>query len=175
MKTLKIKSIFSTILCVIWISGLSAQSLTVTGTVTDENDQPLIGANVSIEKSRKGTVTNEHGKYSIEAMQGDIIRFSYIGYKTQKVKANRKIIDVKLYPDNNLLMEECVITSDEVSNRQSVVNKWRSEVSVCRRLSTIDMQTGKSTAIMPKTDSNLPSKIPYRHSLSMWMLLRTAI
>lgn len=50
-------------------------------------------------------------------MQGDIIRFSYIGYKTQKVKANRKIIDVKLYPDNNLLMEECVITSDEVSNR----------------------------------------------------------
>ena len=117
MKTLKIKSIFSTILCVIWISGLSAQSLTVTGTVTNENDQPLIGANVSIEKSRKGTVTNEHGKYSIEAMQGDIIRFSYIGYKTQKVKANRKIIDVKLYPDNNLLMEECVITSDEVSNR----------------------------------------------------------
>lgn len=117
MKTLKIKSIFSTILCVIWISGLSAQSLTVTGTVTDENDQPLIGANVLIEKSRKGTVTNEHGKYSIEAIQGDIIRFSYIGYKTQKVKANRKIIDVKLYPDNNLLMEECVITSDEVSNR----------------------------------------------------------
>ena len=117
MKTLKIKSIFSTILCVIWISGLSAQSLTVTGTVTDENDQPLIGANVSIEKSRKGTVTNEHGKYSIEAIQGDIIRFSYIGYKTQKVKANRKIIDVKLHPDNNLLMEECVITSDEVSNR----------------------------------------------------------
>ena len=117
MKTLKIKSIFSTILCVIWISGLSAQSLTVTGKVTDENDQPLIGANVSIEKSRKGTVTNEHGKYSIEAIQGDIIRFSYIGYKTQKVKANRKIIDVKLYPDNNLLMEECVITSDEVSNR----------------------------------------------------------
>ena len=117
MKTLKIKSIFSTILCVIWISGLSAQSLTVTGTVTDENNRPLIGANVSIEKSRKGTVTNEHGQYSIEAMQGDIIRFSYIGYKTQKVKANRKIIDVKLYPDNNLLMEECVITSDEVSNR----------------------------------------------------------
>ena len=117
MKTLKIKSIFSTILCVIWISGLSAQSLTVTGTVTNENNRPLIGANVSIEKSRKGTVTNEHGKYSIEAMQGDIIRFSYIGYKTQKVKANRKIIDVKLYPDNNLLMEECVITSDEVSNR----------------------------------------------------------
>ena len=53
MKTLKIKSIFSTILCVIWISGLSAQSLTVTGTVTDENNRPLIGANVSIEKSRK--------------------------------------------------------------------------------------------------------------------------
>ena len=48
MKTLKIKSIFSTILCVIWIFGLSAQSLTVTGTVTDENNRPLIGANVSI-------------------------------------------------------------------------------------------------------------------------------
>ena len=117
MKTVKIKSILSVILCMVCFSGLSAQSLTVTGTVTDENDQPLIGANVSIEKSRKGTVTNEQGKYSIEATQDDIIRFSYIGYKTKKVKANRKIINVKLYPDNNLLMEECVITSDEVSNR----------------------------------------------------------
>lgn len=117
MRTVKIKSILSVILCMVCFSGLSAQSLTVTGTVTDENDQPLIGANVSIGKSRKGTVTNEQGKYSIEATQDDIIRFSYIGYKTKKVKANRKIINVKLYPDNNLLMEECVITSDEVSNR----------------------------------------------------------
>lgn len=117
MRTAKIKSILSVILCMVCFSGLSAQSLTVTGTVTDENDQPLIGANVSIGKSRKGTVTNEQGKYSIEATQDDIIRFSYIGYKTKKVKANRKIINVKLYPDNNLLMEECVITSDEVSNR----------------------------------------------------------
>ncbi|WP_418495070.1 YfbK domain-containing protein [Coprobacter sp.] len=117
MRTVKIKSILCVILCMVCFSGLSAQSLTVTGTVTDENDQPLIGANVSIEKSRKGTVTNEQGKYSIEATQDDIIRFSYIGYKTKKVKANRKIINVKLYPDNNLLMEECVITSDEVSNR----------------------------------------------------------
>lgn len=117
MRTVKIKSILSVILCMVCFSGLFAQSLTVTGTVTDENDQPLIGANVSIEKSRKGTVTNEQGKYSIEATQDDIIRFSYIGYKTKKVKANRKIINVKLYPDNNLLMEECVITSDEVSNR----------------------------------------------------------
>ena len=117
MRTVKIKSILSVILCMVCFSGLSAQSLTVTGTVTDKNDQPLIGANVSIEKSRKGTVTNEQGKYSIETTQDDIIRFSYIGYKTKKVKANRKIINVKLYPDNNLLMEECVITSDEVSNR----------------------------------------------------------
>lgn len=117
MRTVKIKSILSVILSMVCFFGLSAQSLTVTGTVTDENDQPLIGANVSIEKSRKGTVTNEQGKYSIEATQDDIIRFSYIGYKTKKVKTNRKIINVKLYPDNNLLMEECVITSDEVSNR----------------------------------------------------------
>ena len=79
MRTVKIKSILSVILCMVCFSGLSAQSLTVTGTVTDENDQPLIGANVSIEKSRKGTVTNEQGKYSIEATQDDIIRFSYIG------------------------------------------------------------------------------------------------
>ena len=63
MRTVKIKSILSVILCMVCFSGLSAQSLTVTGTVTDENDQPLIGANVSIEKSRKGTVTNEQGKY----------------------------------------------------------------------------------------------------------------
>ena len=117
MKVIKFSLIFSAFMCIICMSGLSAQPLTVTGTVTDENDLPLIGASVSIEKSRKGTVSNEQGKYSISANRGDILCFSYIGYKTQKVKVNRPVIDVKLSPDNSLLLEECIVTSDEANVR----------------------------------------------------------
>lgn len=118
MKTMKAMLIFSAIMCITCISGLSAQSLTVTGTVTDENNQPLIGTNVSIEKTQKGTITDMQGKYSIEANQGETLSFSYIGYKTKKVKANRPVINIKMIPDNNVLKEECVIAADmEMSTR----------------------------------------------------------
>lgn len=119
MKTLKTTLILCAIMSVCCISDLPAQLLTVTGTVTDENNRPLAGANVSTERTQKGTITNMRGKYSIEANQGETLCFSYIGYKTKKIKANRTVINVKMIPDNNVLKEECAIAADMEMNTRS--------------------------------------------------------
>lgn len=83
---------------------------TITGTVTDENARPLPGVNIIIEGTKTGTQTDFDGKYSIQAKKGDRLIFSYIGFKTAKVKVgDKQVIDVKLYADA-VELEEVVHT-----------------------------------------------------------------
>lgn len=59
---------------------------TITGKVVDPaNDEPLIGVNILVKGTTKGTVTDVDGMYSIEAAQGDVLVVSYTGYTAQEV------------------------------------------------------------------------------------------
>ncbi|WP_233244005.1 SusC/RagA family TonB-linked outer membrane protein [Allotamlana fucoidanivorans] len=62
----------------------NAQTVTVTGTVTDESNVPLIGANVLVRGTSNGTVTDFDGNYSITVNQGDVLVVSYTGYQTKE-------------------------------------------------------------------------------------------
>ena len=86
------------------------QNIKVSGTVIDENGQPLIAAGVSQSGTDNGTVTDVDGKYVISVPSDAKLTFSYISYTTQEVAVGgRKVIDVKLLPDNTLLEEVVVI------------------------------------------------------------------
>ena len=75
-----------------------AQQRSISGTVKDDSDLPLPGANVVSKETR--TSTNEQGSYEIKVRKGSVIEFSFIGYVTQWVKVkNQKTINVKLQPD----------------------------------------------------------------------------
>ena len=63
--------------------GLGLQAKTITGTVTDEQNRGLPGVNIIIKGTATGTQTDFDGKYSIQAEAGDVLVFSYIGYKTR--------------------------------------------------------------------------------------------
>jgi TonB-linked SusC/RagA family outer membrane protein len=79
----------------------SAQTRTVTGTITSaEDNSPLPGANVFVKGTTRGTVTNLDGLYTIDLQPGDeILVFSYIGYKDQEISAaSQSVIDVVLAP-----------------------------------------------------------------------------
>lgn len=71
---------------------LFAQVKTVTGTVTDEAGSPLPGVSVLIQGTKKGTSTDFDGKYSLQANQGDVLEFSYIGFATQTKKVMGGVI-----------------------------------------------------------------------------------
>ena len=111
--------------------GLFAQqafSQTISGNVTDESGVPLPGANVIIEGTSIGVSTDFDGNFSIQADQGQVIQFSYIGYTAQSVTVeSQDSINISLQPDNQL--EEVIVTSlgftvvkDQQGSTSSVVN-----------------------------------------------------
>ena len=102
---------------------LFAQSTrTITGTIVDEQEMPLPGANAVVMKDKKmvkGASTNIDGNFKIDiAFNEDeklTLVFSYIGYKDQKIKLTAQNIgkpfNIQLTPDNEML-EEVTIVED---------------------------------------------------------------
>ncbi len=88
-----------------------AQSVKVTGTVTDEtNGEPIIGAAVKVKGSNVGAVTDIDGNYTIDAQVGQTLEFSYVGYTTHEVKIPRSgRIDVRLSEDSHTLDQVVVV------------------------------------------------------------------
>jgi TonB-linked SusC/RagA family outer membrane protein len=62
-----------------------AQQKTISGTVTDNFDQPLPGANIVVLGTTRGTTANFEGYYEIRASEGEVLQFSYIGYKMVEI------------------------------------------------------------------------------------------
>lgn len=86
---------------------LSAQTKTISGVVTDATNAPLPGANVLVKGTTNGTQTNFDGQYSIAAHQGQVLIFTYLGFKTHEVK-------IGLETTINVQMEEDSASLDEV-------------------------------------------------------------
>ena len=83
----------------------------VSGTVTDNNKEALIGVNVKIIGSKTGTITDINGNYSIQATDSkSVIAFSYIGYKTivQAVGSSKKL-DIVMEQDSKTIDEVVVV------------------------------------------------------------------
>ncbi len=81
---------------------------TIQGTVVDANGQPVIGATISEIGTTKATSTDASGKFAIKAAPGARLQVSFIGYKTQTLKASNGM-RVALEDDNALLDEVVVV------------------------------------------------------------------
>lgn len=104
------KSIFKALLCALLIfTATSASAQTVTGTVSDENDEPLIGASVRIVGEKNGVTTDIDGNFSIAGALGKKLQISYIGYLTQEVTADKNKLEIKLVPNSELLDDVVVV------------------------------------------------------------------
>ena len=88
-----------------------AQSvITVTGTVTDDTDQPVIGASVMVKGSTTGVPTDLDGKYSIDVPADAVLEFSSVGLRTVDMPVNgRAVINVVLDTDNTFLESVVVV------------------------------------------------------------------
>ena len=80
----------------------ATQERTIKGLVSNE-DGPLPGANITLDGTRVGAVTDDEGKFTFpkKLKTGDILVFSYLGYETQKVSITDKtsFITLELTPD----------------------------------------------------------------------------
>jgi TonB-dependent SusC/RagA subfamily outer membrane receptor len=94
----------------------------VSGTVTDaETGEPIPAANVVVVGTMVGTSTDADGEYSLNVPDdSDVLRFSYLGYKTLDVAVNgRSVIDVALEPDL-LALGDIVVVGYGTQQRQEV-------------------------------------------------------
>ena len=98
-----------TLLALMLAFAASAQNK-ITGKVVDENDQPAIGANVVVKGTTQGVSTDLKGMFAIPVKTGDVLVFSYLGYKSQEVKiAAQTRLDIKLVPEANIMDEVVVV------------------------------------------------------------------
>ena len=93
----------------------------VSGSVVDENGEPLIGVTVAEKgKVTNATMTNIDGAFNISVRPGATLRISYVGYVTREVptKGNTHL-DIRLEPDENLI-EEVVVVAYGAQKKLSV-------------------------------------------------------
>lgn len=98
------------ICCLIGIGQIHAQSITVTGIVTSASDgEPLIGASVQVINSNVGTITDFDGNFTIQAEEGSVLLFSYIGFISREMKVTGNRLDVVLQENSEMLSEVVVV------------------------------------------------------------------
>lgn len=92
------------------LTALYGQQQTISGKVTDYNNQPLPGVNVLIKGSTEGTVTNLDGDYTIQAEYGDVLIYSFIGFLSEQITiGSNTTINITLIEDIQKLDEVVVV------------------------------------------------------------------
>ncbi len=132
---------------------------TVSGTVADEGNDPLVGVTVIEEGTTNGVMTASDGKYEITVQEGASLIFTYSGYRTQTIPIEgRALIDVQLV--EGILLDEIVIVGygqEKKSNLTGAVaaidNKQLTAVPVAN---TANLLAGRVPGVMTRQNSGLP-------------------
>ena len=86
------------------------QGHTVKGLVTDVEGEPIIGANIKVEGTSAGTITDLEGRFTIDVPDNAVLQVSYIGYISQNVKVSgKRNITIRLTEDTQALDEVVVV------------------------------------------------------------------
>lgn len=106
----KFQCLFFLLFMVVGCQLMSAQQISIKGTVTDPSGNPLIGVSVTVPGTRIGAATDIDGNFSLEADSKGKLKFSYIGYETMEEAINgRKVINVVMKENSEVLDEVVVI------------------------------------------------------------------
>lgn len=118
--------------CIFLLFSLTstAQTIGVSGTVTDDKGQTLIGVTVKIKNTKIGGMSDANGKFKITVPDKNaVLVFAYIGYTTQEIPLNgQTVLTVKLKDYNNDL-QEIVVTGYGSQKRESITGAISSVTS----------------------------------------------
>lgn len=141
-----------------------AQQKTITGTVTDSDGIPLLGATVLVLGTTTGTSTDFDGNYSISASANDVLEFSYIGYETvTRNVGSLNTINVTLQPGADVLSEVLVVaygTQTKESLTGSVGEVKAAEIANITSANVVQGMTGKVAGVQVFSSTGLPGQAP---------------
>ncbi|MBN2347673.1 MAG: TonB-dependent receptor [Bacteroidales bacterium] len=150
---------FLTLLLAIYLSFLSGYGqtkYTISGTISDETGEELIGANIYIHNLKAGAVSNAFGFYSITLPSGEYtISYSYVGYNTHTIEVelneNRKI-NINLEPGSREI-ESVEIRAErrDANVRKVEMSTEKLQMKTLKRLPVIFGETDviKTISLLP--------------------------
>ena len=159
-KTNLLKRVVSVALgLVLGASALLAQNtITVTGTVTDAQKEPIIGASVLQQGTTVGAATDVDGNFTLTVPEGAGLEFSSIGFETRTLKAAPKM-NVILIEDSELL-NETVVVGYGVQKRESLtgsISQIRSEdIAATKTADGVAALQGKIPGLLITQNSGKP-------------------
>src|SRR5699024_670062 len=131
-------------------SVLYAQEKTVSGTILDENDMPLSGANVSVQGTERGTQADFDGNYEIRVTEEEVLVFSFVGFEDKTVTVDdQDTIDVVL-KEGEALDEVVVIgygTQRRVDNTAAISSVSAEEISKTKVVNATKAIQGKVAGV----------------------------
>lgn len=86
-----------------------AQDISVTGTVTDTNKEPLTGVSIKVAGTSLGTVSDLDGHFTLSCPAGSTLDVSYIGFTNQKLPAQKNMTIV--LAEDAVALQEAVVVS----------------------------------------------------------------
>lgn len=117
-----LKNIFSKIVYFLLLSGTIsfAQQYSLSGTVTDKDNNPLLGVNIYLKDTKIGTSSDDFGKYKLKYNSPeDVIVFSMVGYKKQEIKLEGKT-ELNIVLEEGINLSEIFVVGSRSYNRSSI-------------------------------------------------------
>ncbi len=135
---------------------------TVSGTITDENGEPLPGATIQEKGTTNGTITDFEGSYSLSVPEDATLTVSFVGYETKQIPLNgRATIDVSLAPDVSAL-EEVVVVGYGAQEKKSLTGSVNSvnadELKEVKVPNATQLLQGRVPGVITKQSSGLPGQ-----------------
>lgn len=164
--SLIVKTLFLTLLMLLplgWSdSTLSGQEVTAKGVVTAANDgEPLWGVSVRVRGTQNGVATDMDGRFAIKCNIGDMLDFTYIGFKASFAKVGKREILINLEEDVKT-MEQVVIngyTQTDIRKATGSVGILTEESLKDAPLANVDMlMQGKLAGVNVQAVSGRPGE-----------------
>ncbi|WP_270487779.1 SusC/RagA family TonB-linked outer membrane protein [Butyricimonas synergistica] len=134
----------------------------VSGRVTDEKGNPIAGATVLIQGTTRGVASDAEGRYVINVLPTDVLRFSFIGYEPRVVEVKgKKKLNVSLNPTAENIEEVTVVAFGE-QKKESVVSAITSVDTRTLKSSSSDLTTqfaGKIPGMIAWQTGGLPAAL----------------
>ncbi len=144
---------------------------TITGKITDENDQALPGVSIVIKNTTTGTASKADGSYELTVKDGSVtLVYSFLGYVSQEVTVgNKAVIDVKLLPNAEQLKEVVVVGygTQQKKDLTGAVGSISSKDIETSSINTPDKALqGKIAGVQVHTNSHAPGGgMPFRYGV----------
>ena len=143
---------------------LFAQEYQLSGTVTDETNSPVPGANIIVDGTTRGTQSDFDGNFQINVSNGETLVVSYLGYVTQSVAiTGQSEVNVQLTEDTSQLEEVVVIgygTRKKSSLTGAVAKVQGGEIASIQAQRVDEALGGKAAGVLIQNQDGAPGADP---------------